>query len=411
VGDLGVTSVRHFPWFLAGCLLAGCGSSAETPESPAPGEPPGQPSAADLDVARLLGASGSTAPSYFAVYTPEDDDSGRPLYPTALDWNPTQEDELWITLREAPRQELCVKGTVSGCDWLIGRVAIVRGATQSPAVRHHVETAEDANAWHFMRRPTSIAFGDDETFATCAEARTSNYENEVASFNGPVLWSADPALFGATPPATATTGSTHLDMLHETPYCMGIAHERANAYWAFNGAAGALDRYDFHAPHGPGEDDHSDGQLERFVDGALSRVEDIPSHLAYDTASGFVYAADTGNGRLVVLDPAGATRGTQVSEYYDPIEIRVHMMGAKLSVLVGDDRLGMPSGLALYQGVLFVTDALSSRIVAYDRAGHTLATLDTGLPVGALAGISIGPDGRAYFADRSSGRVLRIDVP
>jgi hypothetical protein len=393
---------------LAGCLLAGCGSGAEAAKPIASGEPPGEPSAADLDVARLLDSTPLTG---FAVYRPENDDSGRPLYPTALAWNPTQEDELWITLREPPRQELCVKGSVSGCEWLIGRVAIVRGATQSPVTVHAVEMAEDANAWHFMRRPTSIAFGDDDTFATCAEARTSNYENEAIPFNGPVLWSADPAIFGAPPPPMSPTGSTHIDMLHETPYCMGITHERANAYWAFNGDAGSLDRYDFHAPHAPGEDDHSDGQLERFVAGALSRVEDIPSHLAYDESSGIVYAADTGNGRIVALDPAGATRSGDVSEFYDPILVHVHMSGAKLRVVVDSDRLGLPSGLALYQGVLFVTDALSSQIVAYDLAGHTLATLDTGLPVGALAGIAIGPDGRAYFADRSSRRVLRIDTP
>ncbi len=191
---------------------------------------------------------------------------------------------------------------------------------------------------------------------------------------------------------------------------MGIAHERGNAYWAFNGDAGALDRYDFHVPHAPGEDDHSDGQLERYVEGALSRVEDIPSHLAYDESSGVVYAGDTGNGRVVALDPAGARPSGEVVTY-DPIEVHARMSGAKLTVVVGSDRLGLPSGLTLFEGVLFVTDALSSRIVAYDLAGHTLASLDTGLPVGALAGIAIGPDGRAYFADRSSRRVLRIDAP
>jgi hypothetical protein len=358
----------------------------------------------------LLGASGSAAPSYFPVYSPEDDGSSRPLYPTALDWNPAAEDELWITLREPPSSEQCVKGVVGGCGWLPGRVAIARGAAQSPAVAHSVEMAEDANAWHFMRRPTSIAFGDDATFATCAEARTSNYENEEVPFNGPALWSADPTIFGQAPPENSPTGSTHIDMLHNTPYCMGIAHERGNAYWAFNGDAGALDRYDFHVPHAPGEDDHSDGELERYVEGALSRVEDIPSHLAYDESSGVVYAADTGNGRLVALDPAGATASGEVVTY-DPIQVHARMSGAKLSVVVGSDRLGLPSGLALYQGVLFVTDALSSHIVAYDLAGRTLARLDTGLPVGSLAGIGIGPDGRAYFADRSSRRVLRIDAP
>ena len=392
---------------LVGCLLVGCGSDA--PESSrASVERLGQPSAADLAVASLLGAGAGEAPGFFPVYEPSDDDSGRPLYPTALAFNPTQEDELWITLRQALTDLTCNADSTSPCMWLRGRVAIVHGATTAPDPARTVEMKEDANSWHFMRRPTSISFGDDDTFGTCAEARTSNFEDETIPFNGPVLWSADPAIFGAEAPVDSPTGSTHIDMLHESPYCMGIAHERDNVYWVMNGDAGSLDRYDFHVPHEPGGDDHSDGELERYAEGALARVADVPSQLAFDHDRATLYAADSGHGRIVALDTTSGIPNVEVPTY-DPIQTHVGMTAVRLSEVVPHGRLGVPSGLSLYRDVLFVTDALTSRIVAFDRAGRTLATLETGLPPGSLAGIAVGPDGHAYFADRSSARVLRID--
>ena len=389
--------------FLA--VLAGCASESLVSNA---GEGPGAPADAELAVAEgVLGKVG-VAPAFLTIYDRSDSNTDRTLLPTALAWNKTRPDELWITLREPPSERTCNSDTTVACTWLMGRVAIVRGAAKAPGEAPAIELKQDANAWHFMRRPSSLAFGSDDTFASCGEARTGNYEDEAVPFIGPALWSADPAIFGAPPPPNSPTGSTHIDMLHESPYCMGIAHERDNVYWAFNGDAGSLDRYDFHAPHAPGEDDHSDGELWRYATGALARAPDVPSHLAYDPANGLLYAADTGHGRVVVLDTSTGTPGAPVTTY-DPIETHVAMDGAALRVLVRPGTLTQPSGLALYQGVLFVTDFTTSRIVAFDGAGRTLATLDTGLPEGSLGGIGIGPDGHAYFTDRSSGSVLRID--
>jgi sugar lactone lactonase YvrE len=393
-----------WPW-----LVSGCGSEAiESDGQRQPGTPAPASSAEEQVASLLTGTASGGAATFVTIYDPSDDTSGRPLYPTALAWNPTAPDELWVTLREPPSTRTCNKGTKVACTWLMGRVAIVEGAGSVPEVPATITTKEDANAWHFMRRPSSIAFGSDATFATCGEARTGNYEDEDIPFNGPVLWSADPAIFGATPPADSPTGSTHIDMLHESPYCMGIAHERDNVYWTFNGDAGSLDRYDFHAPHEPGGDDHSDGELWRYATGALARAADVPSHLAYDASTGLLYAADTGHGRIVALDTTSGTPGADVTTY-DPIETHVAMNGARLFEIVAPGVLEQPSGLTLYQGVLFVTDFATSRIAALTRSGRLLTTLYTGLPAGSLGAIAIGPDGRAYVTDRGTGRVLRID--
>jgi hypothetical protein len=405
VGDLSVPLAPRLA-FIFSCLVAGCGGSSEPTTEPS-SEPPGEPSADAVAVAALLGAGGPTAPTFVPIYDASANPGGT-FYPTALGFNPFVGDELWITLRQPLTDQTCYQDDTTGCPWLIGKVAILEGSGQAPDTAPQVQIKEDGNAWHFMRRPTSISFNDDDTFATCAEALTSNYEDVDVPYNGPVLWSADPTIFGVTPSAASPTHSTHIDMLHETPYCMGIAHDHANVYWVFNGEAGSLDRYDFHKPHVPGGDDHSDGELERYVTGKLSRVPEVPSHLAFDSDSWLLYAADSGHGRIVALDTSTGKPGPNVVTY-DPIQTHYEMDDAKLSEVVRPGRLGVPSGLTLYAGVLFVTDVLTSNIVAYDTAGHTLATLATGLPPGSLAGITIGPDGRAYFADQIGRRVLRVD--
>ncbi len=385
------------------------------------GEGPQNGSASDADraVAELvLGTVTDGTPTFVTIYDPSDDDSDGSFRPTALAWNPSRTDELWITLREPPTDRACVSTTTTGCPWLGGRVAVVHGAASAPGSSPQIETKQDGNAFHFMRATSSIAFGVDQsvpgtsvvsspTFATCGEAWTGNYDDLDIPFIGPVLWAADPSIFAAPALASSPLG-THIDMLHESPYCVGIAHERDNVYWVFNGDAGSLDRYDFQAPHQPGADDHSDGEVWRYAAGLLERVPEVPSHLAYDAETQRVYAADTGHGRVVALDTSSGYADGSITTY-DPIATRVLMSGATLNAIVPPGTLEVPSGLSLFRGVIFVTDSSSSRIVAFDRSGRTLASIDTDLPAGSLGGIGIGPDARAYITERSLGRVLRLD--
>ena len=335
------------------------------------------------------------------VYKPS-----RAYQATALDFHPLR-DELWVTLREFPTDEPCeeLNATYEGCVELEGSVAIITGAlTAAPkgTIR------KDLNAWHFMRRPTSIAFGDGEFFATCAEARTGNYEDDLWDFMGPTLWSADPEIF-AQDPGPNLNGS-HMDMLHLTPYCMGIAHEVDNVYWTFNGQAGAIEQYDFASDHGAGHDDHTDGRLRRYVTGQVKRIESVPSHLVRDPSTGLVYVADSGNGRVVSLDVSKAKPGSVLPAYEAMKESREYD-GAVLIDVVPPGTIAVPSGIALHGGALYVSDPTSARIYAFDLKGKSLGELDTELPSGTLSGLVVHPvTGVLLFTEMKQGRVFRVDI-
>lgn len=322
---------------------------------------------------------------------------------TALAFDPLRSGELWVTLRRVPSNKPCLETATSGCAALEGEVALVQGAT-SDAPRMTIK--KDGNAWHFMRRPTSIAFGDNGNLSTCGEARTDNYEDDAVDYSGPVLWSSDPAIFGVKP--TADQNGTHLDMLHDSPFCMGITHERDNVYWVFNGQLGALDRYDFHAPHVIGGDDHSDGEFERYVEGQLVRVPEVPSHLALDHSHGQLYVADTAGGRILRLAIASGVPGANVPTL-DPIAVHRQMDNVGLEQVVAPGSLGAPSGIALAADRIIVTDNATSRIWWFKLDGTLVGSVDTGLPAGSLSGIAIGPDGKLYLSDLLTGTAYRVE--
>lgn len=199
-----------------------------------------------------------------------------------LELHPTRANELWVVNRHPNAFGSCTERTMFGerCAALPGFTTLIFNPGTD---EQREEILEDGNAWHFMRRPPALAMGANDTFATCGEAATGNFENESAMFIGPSLWSSDLDIY-AQDPGPGLNGS-HLDMLHATPWCSGIAHERDNVYWLFNGHVGSIDRYDFVQDHGPGYDDHSDGIISRYVEGELSRVPDVPGHMQFNPDS------------------------------------------------------------------------------------------------------------------------------
>ncbi|MCB9524703.1 MAG: hypothetical protein H6702_15200 [Myxococcales bacterium] len=172
-------------------------------------------------------------------------------------------------------------------------------------------------------------------------------------------------------------------------------------------------RADFALDHGPGFDDHSDGEMWRYGVGEVQRQPDVPSHLALDRDSGLLFIADTGNGRVATLDTTvGGDEATRVRQVMEP-GTRLWLVEDHAPIetfgTTADD-LERPSGLALGpDGNVYVGDNATGRIWAYSRDGVALDWLDTGLPAGGLMGLTFHPDtGDLYYVDAVGDQVLRV---
>jgi hypothetical protein len=316
--------------------------------------------------------------------------------PRDLAFNPRRQGELWVANA----------GTNS--------MTIVFGATGSPG-SFEILQRRDRNHLHFMPSPSSLAFGADQTndaadnaalalgtFATCHVSR-----NGGNNFMGPVLWSSDLSVFAAR---NGTLGS-HLDMLHQSPDCMGITWAGSgNVYFTFDGLTGSVSRYDFQLDHGVGNDDHTDGIIWRYVVGQVKAVPEVPSHLAYLPEQQTLYIADTGNARLVKLAMAGATKGRPLVPKQDEAE-SWEMTGVALAEVVprASGLLTAPSGLEIKDGHLYVSDSATGIIHKVRLDGTPVRAVQTDAQPGGLTGLTFGPDGRLYFTDQLSDRVLRVD--
>lgn len=269
----------------------------------------------------------------------------------------------------------------------------------------------DPFAEHFMEEVSSIAFGAPGTFGTCQES-DNRYNNQAApnGFMGPSLWSSDLEVYGfSNPEAVRAQGfdlGSHLDMLHESPFCMGIEWSHDNAYWIFEGNTSSLMLADFKVDHGVGWDDHSDGVMMRYVEGEVERVPNVPSHLVLDRDSGMLYIADSGNGRVGRFDTNIEGRvqrwlsvepGTRLGRVQDAGEVDTFV-----------DAVTTPSGLALHGGLLFVSDNATSEISAWTMTGEHVDTLSLDVAPGGLMGIEFGPDGALYAVDATADQLLRI---
>jgi DNA-binding beta-propeller fold protein YncE len=226
-------------------------------------------------------------------------------------------------------------------------------------------------------------------------------------FMGPTLYSAELDIFGGMNQQTGL--GSHLDMLHSTSFCRGIAWAGSgNQYFVFNSFKKSIDYYDFVVDHGPGFDDHSDGRIRRYWNNQVKGVDGVMSHVAWNSDDKKLYVADTGNKRILVLDPSEGEE-TAPMEGNEPI-IQRSYYEAPVKVLMAGGVLQQPSGIEASGGLAFVTDAKTSMIHAIEIAtGGVIRSLDTGLPPGSLAGLNFGPDGKIYFVDRIGSKVYRVD--
>lgn len=323
--------------------------------------------------------------------------------PTDLDFNPKRPGELWVVFRQPTPKGACeLEGDQTGCPYLHGKVAII---TDADSKKPHVEIKEDGNSWHFMRLTTTIAFADDDTFATIGEDRTANPHDAAPDYMGPTLWSSDPEIFAVD----FQRNGSHLDMLHASPYGMGIAHQRDHVFFVFNGNAGAIDGYDFKAPHEPGGEDHSDGTLLRFIEGEVKRVPNVPSHMEFLADETTLLVADTGNQRVIALDTSSGRIAERLSTPDSQIADPRRVADAAFTEIVPKGVVQQPSGLVVGERSFAVGDAATGKIHQFTFEGKPGVVLDLDLPAGALGGLVLGPDAKLYYTRKDTNEVVRLD--
>lgn len=334
----------------------------------------------DTDPGDGVAQFGDGLPEFEVIGTVDDGLS----VPRDLAFNPYFPEQLWVVNRETDSTTIFF----------------------DPATdEQRSETRQDVYGNHFMEEVSSIAFGADNTFGTCHESRnTYDGQQRANDFMGPALWDADLDVYSNVNQSNRLLGS-HIDMLHESPMCMGIAWSHDNVYWVFDGYNGDVVYYDFQEDHGPGHDDHSDGIVRRYGDVDVTRVPDVPGHLVLDPATGWLYVADTGTGRVFRMDTATGEKTDDLPEEMEPLEEYSLYEGA----VVEDFATGLsqPSGIALHGDRLFVSDFGTNEIIAYDLDGNELARLE--VEADGIMGITVGPDEKLWYVDGVGETVRRID--
>jgi hypothetical protein len=307
--------------------------------------------------------------------------------PTDLDFFPVLgKDELWVINQRTENEG--------------GSTVTISDATaETPS---DIQMKVDGNSWHFMSLPTGIAFSSENfNFANSTGVQDANHSG--GTFTGPALWSSDPDIY-AQP--SGGNGS-HLDMLHGSPFCMGIAHEVDNVFWVYDDWNSDIVRYDFAEDHGPGNDDHADGRIRRYSNIGIQKDGDIPNHMILDKTSGWMYFVDNGNSRVMRLDINSGTIGATLPEINEPLAEHVRMDGFTAETII-DTGLDRPCGIELFKNYLLVGNYGNGDINVYDISLNFdfIGVIETG--ESGLTGIKLGPDGNIYAVNRINNSLVSI---
>ncbi len=326
------------------------------------------------------------------VFTDIVTSSAQVSLPRDLDFKP-HTNELWVMNR----------GTSAGGSMVIVRNAGLPGQTS--------EFRKDTHSGHFMVQASAMAFSPNGEWAAVSEVQ--NTSSPSSTFMGPALWSADPNIFATVFQNNWVSGlplGSHLDMLHQSPFAMGIASDSAKVYWVMDGHFGNICRYDFVQDHGPGYDYHGSGKIWRYTDVPVTRVPNIPSHMVLDRESGWLYFIDGGAKQIkrMNVNTGSITGNLSVPPTSnEPLAGYYQVQGATVEVV--DTWATQPSGIDHIPGRIVVSDHTTGAIRLYDVSGTPtlLGTITTGMP--SIMGLKVGPDGRIWFTHYSGNKVVRID--
>ncbi|MDX2362320.1 MAG: T9SS type A sorting domain-containing protein [Crocinitomicaceae bacterium] len=266
----------------------------------------------------------------------------------------------------------------------------------------------DGNAWHFMSLTTGIAFSQNGNWASSPGVYDANHDGGTP-FTGPSLWSSDMSIY-AQP--SGGNGS-HLDMLHLSPLSQGIAAEKDNVFWVFDGNTDDIVRYDFAEDHGPGNSYHGDAIVRRYSDDAVAKDpnNEIVSHLVLDNNQQWLYVVDHGNQRVIRIDiTTGSNQGgTPNFPGNEPIAEYTEYTGYTQETVVSG--LSKPAGIDVIGDRMIVSEFQSGEIIIYDIStmpAVELERISTGFT--SVQGIKIGPNGLIWFVDQDSDGVYKINA-
>lgn len=274
-----------------------------------------------------------------------------------------------------------------------------------------IEKRKDSHRGHFMINCPAFAMSDTGDFTTVQEVLNST-GHQTETFMGPVLWTSDTSVFARYYQSNwdpfEPLGS-HIDMLHQSPYAMGVAWEKDNIYWVFDGYNKNIVSYNFQTPHDIGGDDHSDGILKRYTEVRVKRVENKPSHMVIDHKTGWLYIVDNGNKRVLRMDIHSGEPSTNISNPYEPLEEYYRVKSVTWEVFI-DSGLVMPVGIDVLDGRLVVTDDNNGDIVFYNtttgKKNAEIGRVKTGKS--GIAGITIAPDSTLWYVNTTSNEVVHL---
>lgn len=318
--------------------------------------------------------------------------------PRDLEFHPGRADELWVANR------------ATDSITIISNTGMDNQSSQN---------RQDSHRNHFLEEVSAIAFGAyhpefDWQWGSAQEtANTYCGQASPNNFMGPTLWPSSLSHFAMENQNNALLGS-HIDMNHESPYGVGIAHDSDNAYWYNDGYYGELVYYDFQEDHDTGQDDHSDAIVRRYSEVQLSHQLGVPGHMTLDKDSGILYIADSGADRLLWVNTDDSTTSTvnimNDASRLEPLQEYSRMSGIEWGVLATG--LNIPSGIALEGDMLFVSENGNGKIVAYELGsdGKSITELDSiQTSASSIMGLEIGPSGNLYYVDNGQDEVVRID--
>ena len=271
------------------------------------------------------------------------------------------------------------------------------------------EYRKDSYSRHFMHTASSLSFDNQGFFANTLECQDAN-NNSNGFFSGPTLWDSNLSVYAEVNQNGPLLGS-HLDMIHQSPYSMGIEYAGiGNVYWVFDGYHSSVVRYDFATPHEFGGHDHSDGKVWRYDEVDISRQEGVPSHMVLDDTSSFLYIADTGNQRILKFNVNSGNYSYDLSPYGESLAEYYMMENAEWEVYISQD-LVKPSGIDIYNDRLVVSDYDSGNIIIYDISISPpieLGRINTGNENN-IMGIKIDSNQKIWYVNYNDNNVVRID--